>query len=241
MRLIKLARLLRASRVFQRWQTKVAISYTRLSIAKSLLNVVLLSHWFACIWGLQVALGDKQGSWVESFGYCEPSPDRPDGYDCPGGAMSIYSASVYWAVMTITSIGYGDIHATDRNVSEQVVTTLLMLSGGMLWGHVIGTFCGVIATMAPQTTEFNRRMDDLNTYMALHSLPNELRRRLREYLHQTRHIQLSTASKELVALLSPALQGEVVWCVHKKWLSRVRFFDGAEKVRLPIHVCVVSI
>ena len=177
-------------------------------------------------------LESKRGTWVESFDYCV-AVARPDGtltdeYYCEGGPWALYSASVYWAVMTITSIGYGDIHATDRNVSEQVVNTLLMLTGGMLWGHVIGTFCGVVATMSPQTTEFNRRMDDLNRYCGLHHLPPDVRRRLREYLHQTKHLQISHASKELIELLSPALQGEVTWLVHKPWLSRVTFFQGAE-------------
>ena len=231
LRLIKLVRLLRASRLFQRWETKIAINYSRLGLVKSLVYVVLLSHWFACIWGLQVALGEKEGSWVEFFEYCTyvgNASEALDGYDCPGGSWSLYSASVYWSVMTITSIGYGDIHATDRKVSEQVLNTFCMLSGGMLWGHVIGTFCGVVATMNPQSTEFNRRMDDLNRYMTLHNLPDELRRRLREYMHQTKHLQIAAASKEIITLLSPALQGEVVWMVHKPWLSRVPFFHGAE-------------
>ena len=54
LRLIKLARLLRASRLFRRWETKIAINYSRLNLIKALIYVVMLSHWFACIWGLQV-------------------------------------------------------------------------------------------------------------------------------------------------------------------------------------------
>ena len=114
-------------------------------------------------------------------------------------------------------------------MDEQVVNTVMMLVGAMLWGHVIGTFCGVVATMSPHTTEFNRRMDDLNRFVVLHGLDAELRRRLREYLHQTKHLQVAHASKDLIAMLSPSLQGEVVWKVHKPWLSRVSFFNGAEK------------
>ena len=61
---------------------------------------------------------------------------------------------------------YGDIHAADRNIAEQVLNTLLMLAGGLLWGDVIGTFCGVLATMNPQVVEFNQRVDSLNQYMS---------------------------------------------------------------------------
>jgi len=59
-------------------------------------------------------------------------------------------------------------------------------------------------------------------------LDNDLRRRLREYLHQTKHLQIAAASKDLLALLSPALQGEVTWAVNRRWLSRVSFFRDAE-------------
>ena len=41
-------------------------------------------------------------------------------HDCvPDGPWALYSVSVYWAVMTITSIGYGDVHAADKNITEQ--------------------------------------------------------------------------------------------------------------------------
>ena len=238
LRLIKLVRLLRASRLFQRWETKVAINYSSLNISRSVGNVVLISHWFACLWGLQVALADRKvGTWVDFFGYCTPVEEYTGDKEFitaqPGdcvtdGPWALYSASVYWAVMTITSIGYGDIHATDRNVSEQVMNTFLMLLGAISWGHVIGTFCGVVATMSPHVTEFNRRMDDLNRYMSMNNLDQDLKRRLREYLHQTKHLQIAAASKDLLGLLSPALQGEVTWAVNRKWLERVVFFKDTE-------------
>ena len=47
-----------------------------------------------------------------------------------------------------------------------MLNTLLMLAGGLLWGDVIGTFCGVLATMNPQVVEFNQRVDSLNQYMS---------------------------------------------------------------------------
>ncbi len=44
----------------------------------------------------------------------------------------------------------------------QLMATILMILGAMTWGNVIATFCGVVATINPEVSEFRRIMDDLN-------------------------------------------------------------------------------
>lgn len=64
------------------------------------------------------------------------------------------------------------------------MATLMMLIGSMAWGNVIATFCGVVATINPEQSEFRRTMDDLNRFMALQDLQPKMKTRLREYFHQ---------------------------------------------------------
>ena len=229
-------RLLRASRIFKRWETKVAIDYTVLEMTKCValcslarhgfavvvvvvivtrpalpsygrcvVLCLLASHWFACVWGLQTSLlsESRADSWMGSGGvYCFENATWVDGDGedwCPDGYVcecelackppfTLYAASFYWAVMTITSIGYGDIAATPANSAEQMICAMLMLLGGMMWGYVIGTFCGIIATLNPDSDEFRRNMGDLNKFMVLHEavIPKPFQLQLREYFHQVR-------------------------------------------------------
>ena len=143
---------------------------------------------------------------------------------CLPGPM-LYAASIYWAVMTITSIGYGDIAATPKNAAEQVICTVLMLIGGCLWGYVIGTFCGAIANLSPAVAEFRTNMNDLNGYIATNQINQPLARRLREFFHQTSHLADAPSHSRLLTMLSPALQSETVLTVNQSWLGKVWFLN----------------
>ena len=241
LRLVKLVRLVRASRMFKRWECRIAINYGALALGRCVVGVIVLSHWFACLFALQTIFFDSPVSsvlvigsdppeyvdtWKAHFNYCTATgltlPDGSAEAECLD-PWALYCVSVYWAIMTITSIGYGDIGASPRNAAEQIFTAAMMLAGGFLWGQVVGTFCGVIATFDPHGAEFRRNMDDLNVFMAQKHLPVEMRRRLREYFHQTKHLQMANSQRHLFHMMSPSLQGEVAWTANKEWLARIPF------------------
>ena len=247
LRLIKLVRIARASRIFKRWETRFAINYTTLELCKCLTAMLMAAHWFSCFWVLQAGLLSESvlDSWLGAARYCQALPpatstpgDATPGSSlaaCPKGWVcrsttpeiaclppgNLYAASLYWAVMTITSIGYGDISATAQNAPEQIACTVLIIFGSGLWGYVIGTFCGTIANLSPATSEFRRNMDDLNAYMVTHAVDWSLRVRLREYFFRTRHIHDSESQQRLLLLMSPKLQSELVLAVHQKWIRNV--------------------
>ena len=108
-------------RILRRWETRIAVNYSMLSLAGSGITVIFAAHWIGCAWCLQAHLQDDlDATWLGAGGYCEETlvqvdgqmvPAEPKKFDCLSEG-SQYMASVYWAVMTITSIGYGDIAAT---------------------------------------------------------------------------------------------------------------------------------
>lgn len=174
-------------------------------------------------------------TWVVDDGYCvwldaanhtaarfsSPTLNGQLGYGCVT-PWSMYVASLYFSVMTITSIGYGDISATPLNVSEQLICTVLMLFGAVVWGYVVGNFCAYLATMSPSKLEYRLSMSALNEYVHTNRLPHQMRLRLRDYFQRTKHLRTSHSAGDFLLKLSPLLQREVVLHVNRTWITKVR-------------------
>jgi hypothetical protein len=103
-----------------------------------------------------------------------------------------------------------------------------MLLSGMIWGYLIGTFCGLAAALSPSVQAFREEMTALNHMMSTHHLPTEMRFRLREYIHETVHLRNNDARNKLLQKLSPSMQGEVFWLVNQRWISKIWYLEGSD-------------
>eukprot|EP00908_Phaeocystis_cordata_P016844 Transcript_28161.p1 GENE.Transcript_28161~~Transcript_28161.p1 ORF type:complete len:808 (-),score=261.71 Transcript_28161:1095-3518(-) len=265
LRLLKLVKLARGSRVFKRWEMKISINYKALSLCSILVIIVLTCHWTACLWGLAASFSplhgwagtteycvayrpDENGVYEKcpANHYCKPlfppgcniSLDECDslnsGFDCEDG-FTLYIYALYFAIMTITSVGFGDVAATPFNVPEQIVCSVIMFITALLWGYLVGVFCTVSAP-SPSVQAFRDELSQLNAFMTAHGLPAELRFRLREFLHETVHLRDAEARRDLLTKLSPAMQGEVALMVNRGWVSKVWYLQRDTQLELLIDL-----
>ena len=59
-----------------------------------------------------------------------------------------------------------------------------------MWTRVLALFCNVATNSNPEETAFQQTMDDVNRFMAAEHFPRELQSRLRDFLHQQKHVQV---------------------------------------------------
>ena len=102
-----------------------------------------------------------------------------------------------------------------------------MLLGGLLWGYVIASLVEVFSRWHPDASVFTKTMGDLNRFVHLYALPTEMRQRLREYFLQTQHLRSTLAHRNLLAMMSPSLQSEVMFAAHGRALSQIEFLRDA--------------
>merc|ERR1719331_1663761 len=146
----------------------MAINFAALSLVKSSAMVFLFSHWFACLWYITYYIEDAEENWITSGGF-----EKYNTFDS-------YIASWYFSVMTMSTIGYGDISPVTS--AERIVCSLMMLIGAGIYAYVVGSITSTVSNMEASTRRYQELMDMLNTFLDNNNISEELRVMGRQYM-----------------------------------------------------------
>ena len=178
--LFKLLRLLRINVKIKQTLRSEVISkiYEHVNLAvtlmlKFLFLIIVVSHWFGCIWGYIAYYEsghtwenlDNTTNWISNW--YNSAADPPPGSLNPIGFnnfMGRYWLCLFWAIQTITSVGYGNI--VPVTALEFAVANVLMLCSGIFWAYVIGSLVDVVAVASKLQNEYVERMDKANRMVA---------------------------------------------------------------------------
>jgi hypothetical protein len=236
MKLLRLLRLFQASRLAGRLQAAVHISFLTRWLTRFALTLVVVSHWMACGIGIAATLNEENGmSWKHEYARMY-YPDvvgvnRFDDFEHFREAQLefyyYYIGAYYWAVMSLTSIGYGDIVAV--STAERIVVTGLMISGGLVWAVVLGNIAGLFSVLCKEDFHFGVILDDLNSALVDHGVDYALRMKMRSFMHRARRTLRRKDYSEVLDYLSTGLQGEYALALHSKWINEIPWLEYASE------------
>jgi hypothetical protein len=219
--MLKMMRMLKASRLYKRLQMGLLNSYQVLHMQKFFLYLILISHWLACLWALTLSLEDSSSArWVDTFEEAETGVAEKT----KNSVWKIYIAALYFTAYTMTSVGYGDVAPV--NVLERIVCILILFISGIVWACVIGQVTTIVGTLDADDQEFRSLMDNLNRMMRNRELPRPVRKRLRKFFISARHAQRNEQQQQILRRLSPSLQGEVALRSNWHWVNKVSFIQN---------------
>ena len=142
---------------------------------------VIVAHWFGCLWywvGMselcrepcrEASGGDANGhcSWVEANDYEHLPPQQ------------LYVKSLYWAITTMTSVGYGDI--SPINMAETLTAAVIMLIGSAMYATIFSNMASYIQSIDADVADFQQKMRDIRQQMKYLRIPKELRGHIEMY------------------------------------------------------------
>jgi len=231
LRLIKLLRILRASRILARWKSFLGISYSSLTMFKLFAATFFMVHIFACAWSW-VGL-NWEGTEGSSLSWERTWIDAYDFEISRMGGHRLYVIALYIAVVAMFG---GVSNLTPSNYVEYCVYTLMMLVGSMMWAWVIGSLCGMLATLNPQATAYQNQMDELEYFMKERQFAHRHRARLRDFFRQTEEYLRLSSHNALMAKMSVQLRGDTALLIGIATLEKVSYFslDSVEKEFLAV-------
>lgn len=221
LRLVKLLRLFRASRIFARWEDRVAVDYAMVSLLKSTLGTLLVSHWIGCLWYITAYIEDADVNWVKSN-----TVDGFDSLESEGVTLfDKYIISWYFSVMTMSTIGYGDMNAV--TTTERIVCCFMMLLGAGVYAYVVGNITSTVASMEAGSRRYQELMDMLNQFLEMNEITDDLRIESRAYMRTRQAAGNLTDWNDLLNEMSPDLREKVAEETHPGWALACPFFSNA--------------
>jgi hypothetical protein len=233
LRLLKLMRIIRASRILARWESEMSLQHSTVKLFKIMIQILVVVHWMACIWGMLAGLNDMSSttwasSWVElgvERGTLKGGSDclyrekigeefPPDAAKNRNGAMwqdcyydhELYLAALHWSIMTLTSIGYGDI--LPCNSLEYGFCCALMLFMGLMWAYIISNLCAIAQLADPVQQHYHKQSDEMNKFISSNNIGSQIASRSRMYLMHQKQLMTDLQFKGIINVLSPKLQLE---------------------------------
>merc|ERR1719240_120665 len=99
----------------------------------------------------------------------------------------------------------------------------MMLFAGFFWSWVLGTSCNIAGALSESQTQFKRNVDNVNRLISDCNLSGSLSKDLRSYLYCSEKIIVARQYQTVLSVLSPELQGRVVFEWFGEWVLSVPY------------------
>ncbi|XP_071339965.1 voltage-gated delayed rectifier potassium channel KCNH8 [Trachinotus anak] len=178
-----------------------------------------------------------QGSWNSSQYYGNISGgEAVSGTGTGGGSFGVlgggpsmrssYVTSLYFALSSLTSVGFGNVSANTD--SEKIFSICTMLIGALMHAVVFGNVTAIIQRMYSRRSLYHTRTKDLKDFIRVHRLPKALEQRMLECFQTTWSVNNGIDVSELLKDFPDELRADIAMHLNKE-LLQLPLFESASR------------
>ncbi|KAM9328449.1 voltage-gated delayed rectifier potassium channel KCNH8-like [Pholidichthys leucotaenia] len=185
-----------------------------------------LSQWN--VTGLEPLNGAALGSSSWNGSRTRQRVPHGSGMTLSGGpsVRSSYVTSLYFALSSLTSVGFGNVSANTD--SEKIFSICTMLIGALMHAVVFGNVTAIIQRMYSRRSLYHTRTKDLKDFIRVHRLPKALEQRMMECFQTTWSVNNGIDVSELLKDFPDELRADIAMHLNKE-LLQLPLFESASR------------
>jgi len=204
-KLVRLLRIARVARVVSRLEYTMSTIEAVRTLWKFFAVVTVTAHLLSCTFYAIGYANNDEVSWANGI---DSSVDT---------VYKKYVAAFYWSIMTITTVGYGDVSC--RGQAQRLFGMLAMVIGALLFGYGVSNVVNIVEELRSGERKFREKMDKFNQYMRSQEVSLPLQDAVRDYLKNVQRVQMERISVDdemsLLSQLSLGLREEIAIAVRQ--------------------------
>jgi CRP-like cAMP-binding protein len=135
-----------------------------------------------------------------------------------------YLSSIYWAFMTLSSIGYGDIHPF--TTVEYQIAMVWMVVGVFFWSYTSSRFYITLSNIINADIMIKQNLDFAHDFSEVTFLPSALKKRFKSCIKSKRIIIKKISIDRIIDPHDLELRYSVAMDIYNKALTKIKFFQG---------------
>ncbi|XP_012480302.1 potassium channel AKT2/3 [Gossypium raimondii] len=215
--LLRFCRLRRVKQLFTRLEKDIRFSYFWIRCARLLAVTLLAIHCAGCLYYLLADRYPQQGrTWLGSV--------HPNFRET--SLWIRYISAMYWSITTMTTVGYGDLHAV--NTMEMIFIIFYMLFNLGLTAYIIGNMTNLVCEGTRRTMEFRNSIEAASQFVSRNRLPPRLKEQILAYMC-LRFKAESLNQQQLIEQLPKSIYTGICQHLFLPTVEKVYLFNGISR------------
>lgn len=147
-----------------------------------------------------------------------------------------YVDALYFAMVTMSSVGYGDILPTTTR--ERLASVAVICIGAFMYAYIIGSFSTIMATLEYDRARYDTKMRTVSNYLRFIGSDEETTMRVNKFYDFRFANKLMFEDDHIVDELPARLRAEIVLARYKKIVDRIPFMHGLGE-DVVVSICVM--
>ncbi|XP_031491060.1 potassium channel KOR2-like isoform X2 [Nymphaea colorata] len=221
--LLRLYRARMVTRFLKKMEKDIRINYLFTRIVKLITVELYCTHTAACIfYYLATTLPPaKEGNtWIGSLTLGDYKYLNFREIDL----WTRYITSLYFAIVTMATVGYGDIHAV--NLREMIFIMIYVSFDMILGAYLIGNMTALIVK-GSKTERYRDRMTDLIKYMNRNKLGKDIRSQIKSHLQLQYESSYTKAS--ILEDIPVSIRAKISQALYSEAIHQVPLLEGCSE------------